>query len=80
MQVLPSRRSLIRMLGAVLSEMDEDQASRKWFTEESIAQAMSPMKVNVPAPAHEGTPKSMPSVSSMCWSPTIRLERDPFRR
>ena len=54
-QVFPSRRSLIRMLGAVFSEMDEDWASRRWFTEESIAQAASPARSTDPAPAYEGT-------------------------
>ena len=54
-QVFPSRRSLIRMIGAVFSEMDEDWATRRWFTEESIAQAMAPMNPIVPAPAYEGS-------------------------
>lgn len=54
-QVFPSRKSLIRMLGAVFSEMDEDWASRRWFTEESIAQAMGPTRSKAPVPAYEGT-------------------------
>ena len=54
-QVFPSRRSLIRMLGAVLSEMDEDWASRRWFTEESIALAISPSRTPLPAPSYDGT-------------------------
>ena len=54
-QVFPSRKSLIRMLGAVFSEMDEDWATRRWFTEESIAQALAPAKLTAPAPAYEGT-------------------------
>lgn len=54
-QVFPSRRSLIRMLGAVFSEMDEDWATRRWFTEESIAEAMAPTRPAPPAPAYEGT-------------------------
>ena len=54
-QVFPSRKSLIRMLGAVFSEMDEDWATRRWFTEESIAQAAAPTKPTAPAPAYEGT-------------------------
>ena len=54
-QVFPSRRSLIRMLGAVFSETDEDWASRRWFTEESIARAAAPSKPTAPAPAYEGT-------------------------
>lgn len=54
-QVFPSRRSLIRMLGAVFSEMDEDWSSRRWFTEESIEQAVSPTRSAAPPPAYEGT-------------------------
>lgn len=54
-QVFPSRKSLIRMLGAVFSEMNEDWATRRWFTEESIAQAMAPMRITAPAPTYEGT-------------------------
>lgn len=54
-QVFPSRRSLIRMLGAVFSEMDEDWATRRWFTEESISQAMAPTMPAAPSPAYEGT-------------------------
>lgn len=54
-QVFPSRKSLIRMLGAVFAEMDEDWASRRWFMEESIAQATAPSRPAAPAPAYEGT-------------------------
>lgn len=54
-QVFPSRKSLIRMLGAVFSEMDEDWASRRWFTEESIAQALAPMGPAAPPPTYEGS-------------------------
>lgn len=54
-QVFPSRKSLIRMLGAVFSEMDEDWASRRWFTEESIAMAASPAKAAAPAPSYDGS-------------------------
>lgn len=54
-QVFPSRRSLIRMLGAVFSEMDEGWASRRWFTEESIAQATASTRALAPAPTYEGT-------------------------
>lgn len=35
--------------------MDEDWATRRWFTEESIAQALAPAKLTAPAPAYEGT-------------------------
>lgn len=54
-QVFPSRKSLIRMLGAVFSEMDEDWSSRRWFTEESIALAASPAKASAPAPSYDGS-------------------------
>lgn len=54
-QVFPSRKSLIRMIGAVFSEMDEDWASRRWFTEDSIAMAVSPSKTAAPAPSYDGT-------------------------
>lgn len=54
-QVFPSRKSLIRMLGAVFSEMDEDWSSRRWFTEESIAMAASPSKPAAPAPSCDGS-------------------------
>ena len=56
-QVFPSRKSLIRMLGAVFAEMDEDWEARRWFTEESIAQAMGPTRPKVPEPAYDGTAK-----------------------
>lgn len=54
-QVYPSRQSLIRMLGAVFSEMDEDWSSRRWFNEVSIARAVEGAAVNAPAPAYVGT-------------------------
>lgn len=54
-QVFPSRRSLIRMMGAVFSEMDEDWASRRWFSDDSIGRAVEGAKVNEPAHAYEGT-------------------------
>lgn len=56
-QVFPSRKSLIRMLGAVFSEMDEDWSSRRWFTEESIAQATNPAAAKMPTATYDGTPK-----------------------
>ena len=43
------------MLGAVFSEMDEDWASRRWFTEESIALATSSSNTPLPAPSYDGT-------------------------
>lgn len=54
-QVFPSRKSLIRMLGAVFSEIDEDWSSRRWFSDISIARAVEGSAVNAPAPAYEGT-------------------------
>lgn len=54
-QVFPSRKSLIRLLGAVFSEMDEEWAGRRWFNDESIARAVEGAEVNAPAPAYEGT-------------------------
>ena len=56
-QVFPSRKSLIRMLGAVLSEMDEDWSTRRWFTEKSISEAYEEPGHRKPAPKpkYEGT-------------------------
>ena len=56
-QVFPSRKSLIRMLGAVLSEMDEGWSARRWFTERSILEAYEePLRRRpAPKPTYEGT-------------------------
>ena len=54
-QVLPSRKSLIRMMGAAFSEMDEDWAGRRRFGDDSIGRAVEGAKVNEPAHAYEGT-------------------------
>lgn len=54
-QVFPGRKSLIRMMGAVFSEMDEDWAGRRWFGDDSIGRAVEGAKVNEPAHAYEGT-------------------------
>lgn len=56
-QVFPSRKSLIRLLGAVLSEMDEDWAARRWFTEESMSEVFEDRRRWRPGrpPAYEGT-------------------------
>lgn len=45
------------MLGAVLSEMNEDWSSRRWLTEESITQAANPAAAKVPMATYNGTPK-----------------------
>lgn len=37
--------------------MDESWASRRWFTEESIAQTADPTAAKAPAPAYDGTPE-----------------------
>lgn len=55
MQVFPGRESLIRMMGAVFSEMDEDWAGRRRFGDDSIGRAVEGAKVNEPAHAYEGT-------------------------
>ena len=54
-QVFPSRKSLIRMMGAVLSEMDEAWSQRRWFNESSIARAVEGAAVNAPAPSYIGS-------------------------
>ena len=53
-QVFPSRASLIRMMGAVFSEMDEGWSERRWFNEVSAARAVEGAPVNAPAPAYAG--------------------------
>lgn len=55
MQVFPSRKSLIRLMGAVFSEMDEEWACRRWFGDASMARAVEGSKVNAPAPAYNGS-------------------------
>ena len=56
-QVFPSRKSLIRLIGAVLSEMDDDWQEKRWFTEASIAEAYeNPAKRKpAPKPTYEGS-------------------------
>lgn len=53
-QVFPSRKSLIRLMGAVFSEMDEEWAGRRWFSDASIARASEGSPVNAPAPTYAG--------------------------
>lgn len=55
-QVFPSRKSLIRMLGAVFSEMDEDWSTRRWFTESSIALGIDNAGTRASSPDYEGSP------------------------
>ncbi len=56
-QVFPSRKSLIRLIGAVLSEMDEEWACRRWFDGDSIAEAYEDRSkwAPAPAPSYDGT-------------------------
>lgn len=54
-QVFPSRKSLMRLMGAVLSEMDEGWACRRWFNDASMARAAEGAGVNAPAPVYDGT-------------------------
>lgn len=54
-RVLPGRKSLIRMTGAVFSEMDEDRAGRRRFGGDSIGRAVEGAEANEPAHAYEGT-------------------------
>lgn len=43
------------MPGDEFSEIDEDQASRRWFTEEWIALTASSAKAAAPKPSYDGT-------------------------
>ena len=54
-QVFPGRKPLIRMVGAVFSEMDEDRAGRSRFGDDSIGRAVEGARVNGHAHAYEGT-------------------------
>ena len=54
-QVLPGRKSPIRMMGAVFSEMDEDWAGRRRFGDDSIGRAVEGAEANEPAHAYEGS-------------------------
>lgn len=53
-QVFPSRTSLIRMMGAVFAEMDEEWSERRWFNEASAARAVEGSSVNAPSPSYSG--------------------------
>lgn len=54
-QVLPGRKSPIRMMGTVSSEMDEDLAGRRRSGDDSIGRAVEGAEVDEPAHAYEGT-------------------------
>lgn len=51
----PSRRSLIRMPGAVFSGVDEGWRARRWLADGSIALAVESAGVRPPAPNYSGT-------------------------
>lgn len=53
-QVFPSRQSLIRSVGAVLAEMDEQWSERRWFSQESMDEILEKAKP-IPSPEYEGT-------------------------
>ncbi len=48
-QVFPSAESMIRLVGAVMAEQDEDWSSRRWIVPESLA------RLEEPAPAEPET-------------------------
>ena len=53
-QVFPSGKSPIGMMGAVFAEMDGEWAARRRLDDESMGRAVEGAKVNAPAPAYEG--------------------------
>ena len=53
-QVFPSRKSLIRFVGAVLAEVDERWSERRWFSHESMYEILEKAKP-APSPEYEGT-------------------------
>lgn len=48
-QVFPSADSMVRLVGAVMAEQDEDWSSRRWIVPESLA------RLEEPAPAEPET-------------------------
>ena len=48
-QVFPSAESMVRLVGAVMAEQDEDWSSRRWIVPESLA------RLEEPAPAEPET-------------------------
>lgn len=53
-QVFPSKKSLIRFVGAALAEIDEQWAERRWFSESSMLEIMEKAKP-VPPATYDGT-------------------------
>ena len=50
MQVFPSERSLLRLVGAVLAEQDDIWAGRRYISEERIAELSKERKPSLPLP------------------------------
>ena len=72
-QAFPSRRSLIRMMGAVFAEMDEERAARRRFTETSIAKAVEGVGAGLRRLLiRAASPSTREGSSSSSW-PTTRL-------
>lgn len=53
-QVFPSRKSLIRMIGAVFAEIEENWMQKRWFSQESIAKATERTSCKAPAKSYLG--------------------------
>lgn len=61
-QVFPSKKALIRMMGAVFAEIDEEWQTRKWFSDTSIAKVVDDVVVvDAPEPTYKGTPQEYAS-------------------
>lgn len=53
-QVFPSRKSLIRFVGAILAEIDEQWGERRWFSKASMLEILEKAKP-IPPATYEGT-------------------------
>lgn len=53
-QVFPSRKSLIRFVGAILAEIDEQWGERRWFSKSSMLEILEKAKP-IPPATYEGT-------------------------
>ena len=72
-QVFPSRKSLIRMMGAVFSEMDEDgRAAAGSATTRSAGPSKAPRSTSPRTPTRAPRPSTPPG-SSRSWSATTRF-------
>lgn len=72
-RVFPSRKSPITLVSAAFSEMDEDWASRRWFSDESMGRVVEGAKVNVPAPAYGGSAAFAETDPNWCAPGTTAL-------